>query len=113
VIQVQINLDPQSGDDSYELAVIRIHQVKVTPDLEYGDYSVEFGVDTAEGFAVYRRAIYAFPRKRFNALALVRQALDTLYEEELNLDGDPDDPASRDHARRASDLAGRLHRALL
>lgn len=89
--------------DGRELARIKIEHLG--PGGDFSDYSIQFGVDTAEGFAVYQRAVEHFPRRKFNALALLRIALATLEEKELSLDADPD-------ARRSSSLARRLNRSM-
>lgn len=107
---IEVSITFRDGQE--ELAHVRIENMTTSPDGEYADYSIQFGVDTGSGWAVYQRAIHAFPRKQFNALALLRQALATLEEKELGLDGNPDDPSSRDHARSSRDLARRLRRAL-
>lgn len=103
-----IEVSIKSGD--YEVALIRITNLEDSLDPELGNYSIEFGVDTIAGFAVYQRSIEAFPRKKFNALALVRQALMTLEEKELSLDGDPDHrPRPPRHAGLSRYLARRFH----
>lgn len=95
-----------------EIALIRITNLEDSDDPEFGNYSIEFGVDTAEGFAVYQRSIEAFPRRKYNALALLRQALNTLDEKELRLDGDIDSPRPPDDAGISRRLAWRLGRTL-
>lgn len=92
---IEVNITSKGG--KHELGRVTIENME-TGTLEKADYSVEFGVDTAEGFAVYQRAIYSFPRKQYNVLGLLRLALSTLEEEELTLDGDPDSSSSR-HAQ--------------
>lgn len=82
----------------HELARIKI--ISVHNQGTHADYSVQFAVDTAEGTALYQRAIYSFPRKRLNVLALLRLALETLEEKELSLDADPDASDSPNLARR-------------
>lgn len=99
-----------SGD--HELGLVRITNLEDSDDPEYGNYSIELGVDTAAGFAVYQRSIESFPRKKFNALALLRQALNTLEEKELRLDGDITAPRSPRDARLSRSLAWRLGGAL-
>lgn len=83
-----------------ELAKIKIINESESSG-EVADYSIEFAVHTAAGIALYQRSIYGFPRKKLNALALLLQALNTLAEEELSLDADPDAPGP-------PDLVGRL-----
>jgi hypothetical protein len=91
----------------HELARIEIENVLDDQTNETGTYSVRFAVDTGSGVAIYQRRIDSFFRRRYNVLALLRIALDTLMEQELSLDGDPD----TQDARRTSDLARRLPRA--
>lgn len=108
---IEVHIMSKGG--THELGVIRITNMEESGDPEYGSYSVEFGVDTAAGFAIYQRSIYAFPRKRFNVLALLKQALETLDEKELSLDGDPDNqPCSPRDAGLSGYLARRLRRSL-
>ena len=95
-----------------ELAVIRIENLEDSIDPEIGNYSIEFGVHTGDGYAVYQRQIEAFPRKKFNTLALIRQALNTLEEKELSLDGDIDIPSPPGDAGVPRNLARRLRGAL-
>lgn len=77
---------------------------------EYADYTVKYAVERGSAVGLHTRWIYAFPRKEFNALALVRQALNTLDEKELRLERnfDPDAP----EATVSSDLARRLNRPM-
>lgn len=89
----------------HELARISIENLGSAD--EFGDYSVRFGVDTGSGFAVYQRSVEHFPRRRYNALALLRIALSTLEEKELTLDSDPDQDAGR-----SPNLARGLPRAM-
>jgi len=89
---IEVNITSKNG--THELGLIRIQNME-TNDPEFGDYSIEFAVDTGEGFAAYQRSIYKFPRKDYNVLGLLRLALSTLEEKELSLDGDPD--KSRPH----------------
>lgn len=96
----------------HEVGLIRITNLTKEKDLEYADYSIEFGVDTGAGFAVYQRSIYSFPRKEYNVLGLIYQALATLDPKELRLDGDIDDPRSPRDARLSGHLARQLRRAL-
>lgn len=56
-------------------------------DSDTADYSVRFGVDKKDALGLHQRGIHAFPRKKYNVLALVRQALMTLEERDLELDG--------------------------
>lgn len=72
-----------------ELGRIEIENVGGTEDE--GDYSIRFGVERIAAVGVHRRGIFAFPRRKYNVLALLRQALSTLELDELELDsGDLD-----------------------
>jgi hypothetical protein len=95
-----------------EMAHIRIENLNDSTDPEVGNYSIQFAVDTAEGVAIYQRHIESFPRKKYNTLALLRQALQTLEEKELTLDGDPDLPRPSGDAGLPGYLARRLRGAL-
>lgn len=97
-----------------ELGSIRIENLEDSDDPELGNYSIQFGVDTGEGFAVYQRTVYAFPRQKLNVLALIRLALETLEEKELSLDSPPSDTSSSTsgHASSPSDLERRLDRVV-
>ena len=89
-----------------ELGRIKIEHLSGS-EATFGDYSIQFGVDTGEGFAVYQRSVDHFPRKRYNVLALLRIALSALEEKELTLDADPDQDATS-----PSNLARGLPRSL-
>jgi hypothetical protein len=84
-----------------ELGRIQIENVSESAE-EFGDYSIQFGVDTGDGVAVYQRKVLHFNRKKHNVLGLIRIALDTLTEKELFLDSDPDASHSPNLARRLS-----------
>ena len=82
-----------------ELARIKIENI--SEKSHFADYSVQFAVDNGNGeLAMYQRSVYGFNRKRFNALALLRLALEALNEKELSLDGDPDTTVQSDLARQ-------------
>lgn len=100
---IKVTITSKGG--KHELGRIHIENVSTSADGRYGDYSLQFGVDTGAGVAVIQRSVYAFPRKDLNVLALVRLALETLEEKELSLDADPD-------ARRSPNLARGLPRSL-
>lgn len=99
MIEVTVRVN---GED--EVAYIRIENV--TPEeTEYADYSIHFAVDRALGaVGVHQRGVAGFPRLRYNALALVRQALATLepYELELEHGTSPSDLARRFSGARRS-----------
>lgn len=82
----------------HELARIEIENL--SPAGETGEYSVRFVVDTGSGPAIYQRRIDSFYRRRYNVLALLRIALDTLMEQELSLDRDPDTHYPKQHRKR-------------
>lgn len=77
--------------NSQPIAKIEIQNVETNED-DTADYSVRFAVERGSAVGLHRRLIFQFPRKRLNALGLVRQALQTLEEKELELerDFDPD-----------------------
>lgn len=93
---IEVTVKMKGG--KHELARIRITKVENRGDL--ADYSVQLAVDTGVGPAIYQRAVFNFPRKDLNILALIRLALETLEEKELKLDGDPDTSHPSDLARR-------------
>lgn len=88
-------------DENGELAKIRIERLSGDDEHE-ADYSVEFAVDRLGAVGVHQRGIFAFPRTKYNALALLRQALATLEPKELELEQDIS----------PSDMAGRFRRTL-
>lgn len=77
----------------------RIHIENVSEDGEFGDYSIQFGVEKIASIGLHQRAIMNFPRKRYNVLALLRQALETLEPRDLELDGKFED---RTYTKRRS-----------
>lgn len=105
---IEVSITDDSGE---ELAHIRIEKLLDRGDGT-ADYSIKFGVDTADGFAVYQRSIDVYPRTKYNVLGLLRLALSALDEKELFLDGDPDQPRSSRNARASRRLARKLGRAL-
>ena len=68
-----------------ELARIEIENM-TDGDLDFADYSIRFGVERGRGIGLYQRGIHLFPRKEYNVLALLIQALSTLSPEELKLE---------------------------
>lgn len=78
---------------------------------DLADYSVKYAVERGSAIGLHKRMLYGFPRKRYNALALLRQALMTLEEKELELERGFDPDATNENDRSA-DLARRLGRAL-
>lgn len=84
--------------NSQPMARVEIKNVETHEDGT-ADYSVRFGVERGSAVGLHRRLIFGFPRKRLNALALVRLALESLNEKELELERgfDPDEaPVSSD-----------------
>lgn len=79
-----------------ELGRIEIENVSEDDESEYAEYSVRFGVERVKSVGVHQRGIFHFPRTRYNVLALLLQALNTLEPSELELDPDlPDSPVKR------------------
>lgn len=93
---IEVTIRKTDSDHNPVLARITIENL-TQGDGETADYSIRFGVEKSDAVGLHQRAIYGFPRKRYNALALVRQALNTLEPEELILGGDLNeaDPAPR------------------
>lgn len=85
--------------DGEEIGLIQIERVgdRLGGDA---DYSIKFGVERIASVGTHRRAMLAFPRRQYNVLALLRQALNTLEPDELKLEGDPDVPFKRSRFRR-------------
>ena len=88
------------------LAHIQI--VNSNNDLELADYNIKYAVERGSAVGTHVRNIHNFPRKKYNVLALLRQALMTLDQKELLLERDFDP----DEAPVSSNLARRLRRAL-
>lgn len=72
-----------------ELGRIEIENVSEQASVfdETADYSVSIGVERIKSVGLHRRGIINFPRRKYNVLALLRQALETLEPEDLELDG--------------------------
>lgn len=71
-----------------ELGRIEIENVDTQPLAEYASYSVRFGVEKIGAVGIHQRGILHFPRQKYNVLALLLQALNTLSEDELKFVGD-------------------------
>jgi len=80
-----------------EVAVASIENVKMHAD-ETADYVATFEVDRMGARGRHRRMLYGFPRTRYNALGLLKLALDSLNPQDLELETD---------GTGASDLARR------
>lgn len=100
-----------TDDSGAELAHIRIEKLLDRGDGS-ADYSIQYGVDTVGGFAVYQRSIDAYLRTKYNVLGLLFLALSALDKKELFLDGDLDKPRSSRDARALRRLARRFGGAL-
>ena len=72
-------------ESNTELGRIIIENVSTQEDEAEGSYSVRFAVDRCGAVGVHQRGISHFPRLRYNVLALLLQALNTLDESELKL----------------------------
>jgi hypothetical protein len=71
-----------------QLGRITIENIQMNQDGT-ADYSIQFGVDRHSAVGVHRRAIWGFPREKYNVFALLLQALNTLEPPELELDTKP------------------------
>ena len=80
-----IEVEITSNGGKLELGRIRIERVETHEDGT-ADYSVQFAADRFGSVALHQRVVYGFPREKYNALALVLQALNTLQPEELELE---------------------------
>lgn len=80
-----------------ELARIEIENVDTDKD-EFGTYSIKFATDRCGAVGLHKRSLYAFPRLKYNVLALLLQALNTLEPDELELR----------HGTNSSDLGRRF-----
>lgn len=69
-----------------ELARIDIESL-TDGDGDHADYSVRFGVEKIGAVGLHQRGLREFPRKEYNVLALLLQALNTLDPDELRLTG--------------------------
>lgn len=76
---------------------------------DYSDYTVRYAIDRGDGtMGAHSRVIYGFPRKYYNSLALVLQALNALNEKDLKLEREFDP----DEATVPADMARRLYGSL-
>lgn len=102
------------------IAHVEIKNIETSVHGTMANYSVKYAVERGSAVGLHTRLIHHFPRTKYNALALVRQALTTLEERELELEEgfDVDQaPVSTDLARRLSGAVreiragvGKLHR---
>jgi hypothetical protein len=88
MIVVSIMVTPDPGESGMrKTGSISIEEIGVHREDGTADYVVKFSADRVSGTGYHRRAIHRFPKDQFNHLALLRQALMTLDEEELRHDG--------------------------
>lgn len=77
----------------------RIEIENVGGNEENGDYSVRFGVEKIRSVGVHQRGFMNFPRKQYNVLGLLLQALSTLEPQDLQIDGAYEDRKYNSHKR--------------
>lgn len=82
----------------------------VSGDDTHADYSVKFAADRLGAIGLQRRAVYAFPRTKYNVLALLLQALNTLEPPELELEDGVSSSNLANSFRNRGSLALRPHR---
>jgi hypothetical protein len=105
---IEVRITKSNG---HELAKIEIENMPPHSERE-GNYAIRFGVDAALGeVALFQRYIERFPRTQYNVLALLRQALETLTEEDLRLADGTDSPdlARQERGARSAIQLDRLH----
>lgn len=84
------------------LATIDIVEVDQNPD-DTCNYSIKFKVNKKSGVGLHQRGIFGFPSKKYNVLALLLQALNTLQEKELRHgEGSSADLARSERGARAA-----------
>jgi hypothetical protein len=81
VIEVKITC---KGSD---LGLVRISNIDMNKDGT-ADYVVEIIVERGDSIGIHNRVIHSFPRSEYNVLGLLKQALETLSEEEFRFSGD-------------------------
>lgn len=74
-----------------ELAKITVENVSDEAG-EFGNYSVQIGVEKGKSVGIHQRGLIGFPRKKYNVLGLLLQALLTLDARELEWDGEWETP---------------------
>lgn len=70
-----------------QTALVEIEKLRTHSDGT-ADYSVMFTVDDVVSVTKRRRIVHSFPRTRYNSLALLRIALETLEPNELELENE-------------------------
>lgn len=74
----------------------------------WATYKIKYAVERGTAVGLHTRVIYGFPRKYYNVLGLVLQALDALNEKDLKLERNFDP----DKAPVSTDLAGKVGRTM-
>lgn len=72
---------------SEELAHIEIENL--SGDVDYADYAIKVATEKGKSVGVHKRGLVNFPRKKYNVLALLLQALNSFEPRDLELDGNP------------------------
>jgi len=96
--------------DDDELCFIEIENVGGTS--AEGDYVVRFVSSRGTAIGIHSRSIRQFPRTKYNSLALLLQALNTLSESELELESDYSGRMARQERRAVPEIQageGELH----
>lgn len=83
-----------------ELGRIEIENVTIGGSVfdEEADYSVRIGVERVNSVGMFQRGLIRFYRRKYNVLALLKMALETLEPEDLELDG----PYEERHYRKGN-----------
>lgn len=89
-------------DDEHEYFHVSIVLIQTNADGT-ADFSVRFGIDREGARGLHQRPVFGFPITKYNKLALLKIALDTLDPSELELE----------HPTAAPDLARRQRGARL
>ncbi len=79
MIQVSIR------ENSKEYALITIEKLETFPDGT-ADYSVKFVAHRGTAIGIHQRVLHYFPHRKYNVLAMLKQALETLSESELEME---------------------------
>jgi hypothetical protein len=75
-------------DTDSELARVEIENISPSSQDVLGTYSIRFAVERISSIGLHQRLIDNFPKRQYNVLALLRQALMTLDNDELKLEGE-------------------------
>lgn len=99
MIEVAVRMD--DGESTVPLANIRIKNYhRGSPDE--GNYKVEIMVQHGDRIGLYTKQISGFDREHLNILALIKEALNQLDDEQLGLDS----------GALTADMARRQHSAM-